>query len=73
MDYSVPTLALDPGAPGMIRFDSEAGASYQVEWSPGLESWFHLGGIRPGTGAEIEVSDNVADTPLRFYRVRLVE
>jgi DNA-binding beta-propeller fold protein YncE len=58
-----------------IRWPSEPGLSYVVEYSTTLASgnWTQMGAIVTGTGGELSVTDPASSTNGRFYRVRLVE
>jgi len=67
----VPTPA-DPTAGFEIRFQTEPGNFYQVEYSEnlGLSGWLPFGPLLQGDGSAQSVEDLSAD-PSRFYRIRI--
>ena len=54
-----------------ITFNTLPGEYYQLQFKFSLNdaNWTTLGGIVPGTGAPHTVSDNLAGSPQRFYRL----
>jgi hypothetical protein len=67
----VPTLG-DPTAGFEIRFKTQPGNFYQVEYSEdlGMTGWLPFGPLLLGNGSEQSVEDLSAD-PSRFYRIRI--
>ena len=66
-----PILKLLMTEPVGLRFESIAGFGYQVQWSTTLESWFDLGEVIIGTGADITVYDPMEPGPRRYYQVKV--
>jgi sugar lactone lactonase YvrE len=57
-----------------LTWSTEAGASYQLQYSPDLNStnWTNLGGPQTATGPTLSATDYATTGPARFYRaVRL--
>ena len=59
-----------------LEFPTVNGKLYRVEYKNDLSDpqtpWLPLGGNRPGTGANLTVSDTLGPQPQRFYRLVLL-
>ena len=57
-----------------ISWPSENNHSYQLQWTPSLDSpqWANLGPVIPGSGIEMSVFDSTRTHPQGFYRVQIV-
>jgi hypothetical protein len=56
-----------------LTWSTEAGGTYQLQWSADLSSsnWTNLRGPVPAAGATLSVTDSVTNAPQRFYRLVL--
>lgn len=64
----VPTVAITPAA--KLRWLSESGKTYRVQYSYDLTNWFNLGSTISGNNQFKEVFDSTDDAK-RFYRVQV--
>jgi hypothetical protein len=53
-----------------ICWDTASNKTYQLQYRSDLTTnqWVNLGGLLPGTGSKICITDEVTDSPRRFYR-----
>ena len=65
--------SITPGAGGniVLKWDSSANRTYQMQISNDLKSWSNLGGTITGTGNELSLTDSnsIAAASRRFYRL----
>jgi uncharacterized repeat protein (TIGR03803 family) len=56
-----------------LTWSTEAGGSYQLQWSADLSSsnWTNLRGPVTAAGATLLTTDSVTNAPRRFYRIVL--
>ncbi len=70
----IPLDAQVSGTSLLLNWQSTVGLTYQLEYKDNLTdpAWTPLGGTVPGTGGALTLTNNLGDSPQRFFRLELV-